>query len=543
MFPFKRAAITWVSMLLLLAVLFACGNKSKSDTPDETSPATNTVLPESTTLRVTVSRASVFALPHRNAEIIYNLVEGDSLEVLGKSRPDELNTVFYLIQIGERPGWVAASQVELNIAADQLVVVQAPTLTTEPPTEVPVTPVYDAIARVTVSTTILDHPSFSGLPLVRVEPGEEYVIVARTPPTEAGAIFYGVRIQTGIGWLPDSEVEIIGEELAAPVVVSETPTTAPTAVTPIQTAIGTAAVVSPTVVYSATPYDGAQAQIVVPEAAVTDFPEAEGTVIYTAIEGEIFGLVGVTPMNAQGIVYYALQLDEGVVGWVRGADVDVIGDTADVPLMLTSTPNASPTVTPFGVEATVTNIPTATPTAMVAIPTESTPTVRFADPPLLTIELPTDWDEDHFLIPISSQFVEGDIILSVYEGPLMEGVKGYIWVVWRFPNVLPYDADSFDLWADAVLYLRSMLFMGCNIGLDTENRTTYTIGGQEAVGSTYSAVQCVSGAEDVAGWFAALQYEGENYVFYMGVEPANMIGSATPALRQIANSITFVSVE
>lgn len=546
---FRRCRVI-VSILVFLLALVACSGDNGGQNP-EPSP-TETALSGPAMLRVMVARASVFALPHRNAEVVYNLVEGDTVAVLGRSEPDELNTVFYLIQIGEQPGWVAASQVELLPSAEELRVVQAPTLTREAPTELPVTPIYDAVARITVSTTILSRPGFDGTPLKAAEPGDEFVIVARTPPNVDGVVFYGVRIETGIGWLPDTEVEVIGEALAVEVVVTETPTLGPSTV--IADVAGsptpTSGLPSLMPALTATLPGGAMAQVVVAEAPVLDFPDADASVLLMATEGQTFNLVAVTPINAEGIVYYGIQLETGT-GWLQGAMVDVSGDLSAVRVVLTSTPAASPTVTPFVVAPEVTTTPMPSPTATVAdatdvatpAPTIGTPSVRYAEPPLLTLDLPAEWDEGHFLIPITSAFVEGHIILSVYEGPLMEGADGHIWVVWRFPNILPYGAESVDLWADAILYLRSMLFLDCNILVDTEGRTTYTIGGQEAVGTIFSAVDCPGEAEDVAGWFAGLQYEGENYIFYMGVEPASLVTEGIPYLRQIVNSITFISVE
>lgn len=169
--------------------------------------------------------------------------------------------------------------------------------------------------------------------------------------------------------------------------------------------------------------------------------------------------------------------------------------------------------------------------------------IRPAEPPLITIQVPEGWEEVHVKIPISSTFVAGDVLLSVFEGPLPGNTTGYIWVVWRFPNFLSPTATDLDLWADAIWYLRSLLFEGCNIG--PAGRRTYTIGGQEATGGIFAAVDSPEHdcAWDVAGWFAGLRHEGENYIFYMGVEPADMITEVRPHLQEVVDSITFIPVE
>lgn len=428
-----------VVSLLLVSVLVACGGQ-KSD--NDQSSATDT--PAAPAIRVIVSRATIFAEPNRNAEVVYNLVEGDTLPTAGKSAPDELGTVYYLVKIGDRLGWVSATQVELNVSEDSLVVMEVPDNPTPPPdaTAVPsFTPeLTGVIARIIVpSTEALSYPGPEGQAAYTLYQDEVYQLVAQTPLNAEGVAYFGTRIEDTLVWIPSTAVEITGETTALQVVV--TPTPIPT---------------------------------------------------FTAVAE---------------------------------------GGTAETPLAtLVVTPSLTFTPPPTS------NIPTNTPTLR---PTATFASVEEIDPPPVTIELPDSWQVGHFQVPVRNQFVESTVNLSIYEGALPNGMTGTIWLLWHFPSYLPLNPDNLDLWPDSTMYLRSFLFQGCNIGLNVEGRKAYTVGGQEAFGSTFQAVECGNDTPDTAGWFMALQHGDENFAFYIGIEPATRVTEGIPYMQGVVNTIQF----
>jgi hypothetical protein len=68
------------------------------------------------------------------------------------------------------------------------------------------------------------------------------------------------------------------------------------------------------------------------------------------------------------------------------------------------------------------------------------------------------------------------------------------------------------------------------------------IGGQEAVGTTYTAVDCV-GSPDIAGFFAVLQVGGGNFAFFVGVEPAEAIDEGLPRIQSMLDSVRFIGLD
>jgi hypothetical protein len=170
------------------------------------------------------------------------------------------------------------------------------------------------------------------------------------------------------------------------------------------------------------------------------------------------------------------------------------------------------------------------------------PTLRQGTPPPLTLTLPDGWQQAHILVPVTGTLASGDVRLAVYEGPLPDGLTGHIWIVWDFPNIIPFQPGQqveISLWADSIQYLRGLLFTGCNIGLFTDERRTYVMGGYEGEGTIYSAVNC-EGASNIAGWFAAVRVNEENFAFYMGIEPADRVNEGIPHLQAVLDTLQFV---
>lgn len=73
--------------------------------------------------------------------------------------------------------------------------------------------------------------------------------------------------------------------------------------------------------------------------------------------------------------------------------------------------------------------------------------------------------------------------------------------------------------------------------IDLEQKT-YRVGGHEAIGTLFSAVDC-EGEPDTAGYFAALQVDGGNYAFFFAVEPPGAFADQFPALQAVLDSVRF----
>jgi hypothetical protein len=73
---------------------------------------------------------------------------------------------------------------------------------------------------------------------------------------------------------------------------------------------------------------------------------------------------------------------------------------------------------------------------------------------------------------------------------------------------------------------------------ELEHEALDRVGGHEATGTLFSAVDC-EGEPDTAGYFAALQVEGGNYAFFFAVEPPGAFADQLPALQAILDSVRF----
>jgi hypothetical protein len=135
---------------------------------------------------------------------------------------------------------------------------------------------------------------------------------------------------------------------------------------------------------------------------------------------------------------------------------------------------------------------------------------------------------------------------AFYQGPVTGGV-GTIVLLWGFPNLVranvPPGSDvQPDVWIDATRLLRLAIFEeGCNVGTDL--RRNYSVGGMQAVGTQFAAVDCPE-LGDTRGWFAALRQFNVNFVFYIYTEPITaMDGAAQGELQAILDSVQFVLPE
>lgn len=163
-------------------------------------------------------------------------------------------------------------------------------------------------------------------------------------------------------------------------------------------------------------------------------------------------------------------------------------------------------------------------------------------PPPLTIDLPDGWRMGYDVLLLRDIDAIRNIPLAVYTGPVTGG-QGTIVLLWGFPNLViasPLLGEiAPDLWADGTRLLRlAVVESGCNIGTDL--RRTYSIGGLQAVGTQFAAVNCPE-LPDTRGWFAGLQQFNLNFIFYAFAEPLEALnGPAEAELQAILDSVRFV---
>jgi hypothetical protein len=180
------------------------------------------------------------------------------------------------------------------------------------------------------------------------------------------------------------------------------------------------------------------------------------------------------------------------------------------------------------------NTPEVTP---VVVPVD--PLTGDTTPPPLTIALPEGWSSAYNGLMMQDIDAIRSVQFALYRGPVPGG-DGTIVVLWAFPNVAAVTstgAFTTDLWMDGLRLLRmAVIEPGCNIGTDL--RRSYTVGEREAAGTQFSAVDCPE-TPDTRGWFAGLNEQGLNYVFYMYTDPIGAMDEAAPALQSILDSVRF----
>ncbi|MCS6836724.1 MAG: hypothetical protein NZ750_12000 [Anaerolineae bacterium] len=212
-------------------------------------------------------------------------------------------------------------------------------------------------------------------------------------------------------------------------------------------------------------------------------------------------------------------------------------------------PTTAPTETPY---RRPTLPPTFTPPpgspSPIAQITETTifvsPLLGSAPPPPLALTLPEGWRFGYDTIVFQDLGTFTDVPLALYEGPVTGG-QGVIVLLWNFPSFVPFSASNParpNLWLDGLRLLRLLVFdASCNLG--TAPQRAYSIGGREAVGTTFSAVDC-DDAPNTRGWFAGLQVDGINYLFYVYVDPIEaMDGQAAFDLQAVLDSVEWLGTE
>lgn len=182
------------------------------------------------------------------------------------------------------------------------------------------------------------------------------------------------------------------------------------------------------------------------------------------------------------------------------------------------------------------------------------PTTGDKVPPPIEINLPQGWRAGYDAQVLAD--VEPNkfriVPVAVYSGPITGGT-GSIVIYWGFPNLVTPTTDVMaqaamgvtlaatvepDLWSDGVRLLRSAVIEpNCNIGVDI--RRSYRIGLRNAEGTQWSAVGCKSGLPDTRGWFAGLNEQGVNFVFYVYSDPITAMDSSSAELQAILDTVRF----
>lgn len=422
-------------------------------------------------------------------------------------------------------------------------------------------------ARVIVPEAfVLAFPQRDAEIIISLFQGDLRQILGRTAPDRLGDFFYEVDLGTRSGWVLSYQVEAAGD-LTSLTTVDETAFT-PTLTLPTIVAVdNTTPSPSPERTVAA---GYAIGRVSVPRASVLANFSRESTPLGFLLEGEEVTIGALTTPDGTGTSFYGIEYGDQI-GWVIVSQLTIVaGDVAQLqPIFLATSPATvntpsvfvAPTLSPtsrtptpfppsvFTVAPTLTYTPIPlSPTATLeagAFPAAESPTpapvvdVEVIDPPPLNMSLPEGWESQHIFFGGGPAGIK--IALSIYQGPLPDGLSGTLWLVWGFPNLAP-PTGELDMWSDGVFYLRNLLFIHCNIGVDLNNRQLFPVGQYEGTGTYYSAVDC-GDAADIAGWFAALQVSGGNYAFYIGIEPVERVTQGLPYMQDIMDSISFNAVE
>ena len=227
--------------------------------------------------------------------------------------------------------------------------------------------------------------------------------------------------------------------------------------------------------------------------------------------------------------------------------------TPELPTLVASrTPTGVPTSTntpTATAQATATAVPSlqSPPTeapVITLVPADPADAIMASDPPI-SITLPEDWQQFNSTQAIND--VDGTLRVipyTVYFGPVTGGL-GQIILMWGFPSlsagtpIIDPNALTTNLWLDGLRLLRVALFdAGCNFGTDVER--TFLIGGVQAQGTAYSVVDCPDDTPPIRGWFAGVQQQSVNFVFFTGTEPIDaMDGEAQQQLQAILDTVEF----
>ncbi len=168
-------------------------------------------------------------------------------------------------------------------------------------------------------------------------------------------------------------------------------------------------------------------------------------------------------------------------------------------------------------------------------------------PPPVALDLPDGWNFAYDALVL--QDIDGirPIPFAVYQGPITGGT-GYIVLLWGFPNLVKLTSLTDvnlepDIWTDATRLLRlAIVEEGCNVGTDL--RRNYSVGGLQAIGTQFAAVDCPE-LPDTRGWFAGIRQFNANFVFYVYADPITAMDDdrAVQDLQSILDTAQFTMPE
>lgn len=228
---------------------------------------------------------------------------------------------------------------------------------------------------------------------------------------------------------------------------------------------------------------------------------------------------------------------------VRSSATPVPATATAVPtLLLTDTPNLTPSAT-SALVAAASLTPNTRPTIAPFVPPAGVP-------PPLTIQLPAGWHATYTEVPVVDQFAQALINVAAYAGPVSTGGTGYIYILWNYPSLVPVDPGALptsvadlvnqQLLSDGLRLLHgTVLDASCTFG--NYGHTTFTIGGQPAVGQLFQAAACQDASSDVAGWYAGVHQAGINLLFYAYVQPVSAYNNGRADIQRVLDSVAFSS--
>ncbi len=162
-------------------------------------------------------------------------------------------------------------------------------------------------------------------------------------------------------------------------------------------------------------------------------------------------------------------------------------------------------------------------------------------PPPIRITLPDNWGSAHDGLVFEDIGEVRVLPFAVYGGPLPQGGDGYIVLLWGFPATMgsnPLQPREPNLYIDGLRYLRIVLLeVGCNVGTDFQY-DDYTIGGLPASGTQFAAVDCPT-TTDTRGWFAGLNVDDVNFIFYTYAEPLAAMDGQEAFFQAILDTVEF----
>lgn len=210
----------------------------------------------------------------------------------------------------------------------------------------------------------------------------------------------------------------------------------------------------------------------------------------------------------------------------------------------TPTPTLVPTFTPYvrpTFPPTFTPAPTQAQTPTVT-PVLVEPLTGIAVEPPLDVPLPDGWAFGYDTMLFQEVGDLTYVPIALYKGKVTGGT-GTIVLIWNFRSITTGNplASAYgqpNLWVDGLRLLRALVFdPRCNIG--TAAQQNYTVGGLDAVGTQFAAVDCPD-APDTKGWFAGLTVDDVNFVFYVYTDPIDaMDGAAKQELQALLDRVVF----